>query len=144
MKDIHVDCENERSCCGCCCLFNLLSCVVGRTRSKLCAFEDKYQKWKINLSLSKVDIDQFELVFFGKKKRSLSAIERSPTELQVPGIFRRRYHPKHPTWIEHVTIRKLLDHGDAGSRTPDFPHAKRTRYHCATSPDDRWATKYYI
>ena len=36
--------------------------------------------------------------------------------------------------FEPATIRMLL--GDAGSRTPDFPHAERTRCHCATSPID--------
>ena len=31
-----------------------------------------------------------------------------------------------------MTIRRLL--GEAEDRTPDLPHAKRPRYHCATSP----------
>ena len=41
---------------------------------------------------------------------------------------------KHPTWVEHVTIRRLTDNGDEGDWTPDLLHAKQTRCHCATSP----------
>ena len=37
--------------------------------------------------------------------------------------------------VKKKVTKKICQYGDAGDRTRGLSHAKRTRYHCATSPD---------